>query len=160
MTTPFSSIYSEFFNRVTDDLYITMTPEQTEKDMFSFLRRGIVRFSYCRNNLSDRTKTTFDAEGNILVEGYFTANLTDEEIEILASWIEYFWLSRQVTDLNIIRLAFTDGDFEKSSQANHLDKLLKLKNNLYGEVMKLQQNYSRVRNGVPQISTLGVYNDE
>lgn len=158
--TPFSSIYSEFFNRITDDLYITMTPEQTEKDLYSFMKRGIIRFSYCRNNLAERTETTFDDQGDILVEGYFDATLTDEEIEILASWIEYFWLSRQVTDLNVIRLAFTDGDFEKSSQANHLEKLLKLKNNLYGEVKGLQQMYTRVKDGKPQISTIGVYNDE
>ena len=57
---------------------------------------------------------------------YFDADLTDEEINILALLMMRSWLQRQVTSIENIRMKYSGSDFKFTSQANHLAKLMAL----------------------------------
>ena len=57
---------------------------------------------------------------------YFTADLTSEEVNILAILMMNGWLQRQVTSIENTRMKYSGSDFKFTSQANHLAKLLSL----------------------------------
>ena len=56
----------------------------------------------------------------------FTAELTEEEINIIAILMMCAWVQRQVTSIENTRMKFSGSDFKFTSQANHLSKLLNL----------------------------------
>ena len=59
---------------------------------------------------------------------FFTANLTSEEINILAILMMCGWLQRQITSIENTRMKYSGADFKMTSQANHLAKLQSLLN--------------------------------
>jgi hypothetical protein len=56
----------------------------------------------------------------------FSADLTSEEINILAILMMINWTQRQVTSIENTRMKYSGADFKMTSQANHLQKLLGL----------------------------------
>jgi len=56
----------------------------------------------------------------------FSADLTSEEINILAILMMINWTQRQVTSIENTRMKYSGADFKMTSQANHLQKLLTL----------------------------------
>jgi len=57
---------------------------------------------------------------------YFSVDLTEEEMNILAILMMGTWLQRQITSIENIRMKYSGADFKMTSQANHLSKLLSL----------------------------------
>ena len=97
-TTPFSSIYESFLSKITDDMYMELTKEDTYKLLEDLLISAIPKFEFPRVNLFDYVRgkdiveTTLDEVGNFeqanLYEvGYFNAELSMEEINILATYM-------------------------------------------------------------------------
>jgi hypothetical protein len=63
----------------------------------------------------------------VLVEkSTFSADLTSEEINILAILMMCAWVQRQVTSIENTRMKYSGSDFKMTSQANHLSKLQSL----------------------------------
>jgi hypothetical protein len=62
----------------------------------------------------------------IVEQSSFSADLTDEEINILALMMMTAWVNRQVASIENTRMKFTGSDFKMTSQANHLSKLMNL----------------------------------
>jgi hypothetical protein len=58
----------------------------------------------------------------------FAAELTSEEINILAILMMTAWVQRQVTSIENTRMKYSGTDFKLTSQANHLSKLQSLLN--------------------------------
>ena len=58
--------------------------------------------------------------------GYFEADLTNEEIFILAEGMIFYWLHPKLNREDNLRQMVTDSDFKKLSGANMLDKVIKL----------------------------------
>ena len=56
----------------------------------------------------------------------FAAELTSEEINILAILMMTTWVQRQVTSIENTRMKYSGTDFKLTSQANHLSKLQSL----------------------------------
>jgi hypothetical protein len=108
--TLFSAVYNRFLGKITDDLYLELTPEDTLKDLHNLLINSIPSFEFPRKNLFDytialaeveeesmelRDKDTFilgpvwgdlDQEAHKLLvdDSHFNVELTPEEINILA----------------------------------------------------------------------------
>jgi hypothetical protein len=59
--------------------------------------------------------------------GYFSANLSQEEINILAVYMIVEWISYQLASVENSRMKYSGSDFKFTSQANHMHKLLQLK---------------------------------
>ena len=117
MGTLFSAVYNRFLGKITDDLYLELTPEDTLKDLQNLLMDALPGFEFPRKDLYDYTielaevgesdVTTDDfiigpAWGELLDDlsapkvlvdrSRFNAELTAEEINILAILMKQGWV--------------------------------------------------------------------
>lgn len=180
MGTKFSEIYNRFLEKITDDMYMELTPEDTIRDLQHLLIDAIPGFEFPRKNLQDYeikivqiredlvTEDDFiigviwndlleDPESevpDVLVEqSSFSADLTSEEINILALLMKCGWVQRQVSSIENTRMKYSGADFKMTSQANHLSKLLSLLSEAQRESFHMQRLYKRRKlddNGVYQ----------
>lgn len=56
--TGFTAIYNRFLGKITDDMYMELTPEDTVKDLQNLLIDAIPGFEFPRKNLYDYTINT------------------------------------------------------------------------------------------------------
>lgn len=169
MATSFVKVYNAFLDKITDDLYIELTPEDTRKDLQRLLINGIPEFEFPRKVLTDyniATETINESDltpddfvigiiwneldgqeptvAQVIVErSTFTADLTSEEINILALIMMCGWLQRQVTSIENTRMKYSGSDFKMTSQANHLAKLLALLSECQRQSFHMQRLYKR-----------------
>lgn len=162
MGTTFATVYNRFLGKVTDDMYVELTPEDTVKDLRNLLIDAIPYFEFPRKNLYDyqineTVKTMAEIqetdffireveEGSALIDNsYFEEELTSEEVNILAVIMLDGWLQRQITSIENTRMKYSGSDFKFTSQANHLQKLLTTKDKIYQMSHHLQRLYKRRR---------------
>lgn len=131
--TAFETIIDKFLGKITDDLYLEMTPEETVQDAKQFLLDAIPYFEFPRFALYD-----YDAE----LEQY-NIDLTAEEINIFAILMKIAWLNRQIDSVEVTRMKYSGADFKFTSQANHLSKLLQSKTEAVRESTHAQRLYKR-----------------
>ena len=171
MGTKFSVIYNRFLGKITDDMYMELTPEDTIKDLRTMLIDAIPGFEFPRQNLYDYTidqeikpedevlegefiigllwddtieNSDFEKAPLVLVEkSSFAAELNSEEINILAILMMCAWVQRQVTSIENTRMKYSGSDFKMTSQANHLQKLLGLLGECQRQSHHMQRLYKR-----------------
>lgn len=169
MGTPFTKVYNRFLGKITDDMYIELTPEDTIKDLQNLIIDAIPGFEFPRKNLMDyEIKTAVKREDELLPDDFvigvvwgtipednaqipnviieqssFAAELTDEEINILALLMMCAWVNRQVASIENTRMKFTSSDFKMTSQANHLSKLMNLLTEVQRQSFHMQRLYKR-----------------
>jgi hypothetical protein len=51
--TNFTDIYNRFLGKITDDMYVELTPQDTIKDLRNLLIDAIPNFEFPRRNLAD-----------------------------------------------------------------------------------------------------------
>lgn len=167
--TPFSAIYNCFLGKITDDMYLELTPEDTVKDLQRLLIEAIPGFEFPRKNLYDYSiKTLRKKEDKVLKDEFiigilwdeladgeemvpdvivekssFGIELTREEINILALLMKQAWVQRQVTSIENTRMKYSGADFKMTSQANHLQKLLSLLEESRRDSFHMQRLYKR-----------------
>lgn len=178
MGTPFTKVYNRFLGKITDDMYIELTPEDTIKDLQNLIIDAIPGFEFPRKNLMDyEIKTAVKREDelvsddfvigvvwgtipeddaqipNVIIEqSSFAAELTEEEINILALLMMCAWVNRQVASIENTRMKFTSSDFKMTSQANHLSKMMNLLTEVQRQSFHMQRLYKRRK-----ITTDGTY---
>lgn len=169
--TPCTKVYGRFLTHVTDDMYMELSKEETESLLDELLDTAIPQFEFPRVSM----ETVIDTEkkeieippteeggepttATITVEvRKFVADLSYEEIEILALYMVVAWLEQQTANVEVTRQFYTGTDFKATSQANHLAKLKVLMNEFERKGFHLQRLYKRRKvdeNGVMQ-STWG-----
>jgi hypothetical protein len=142
MGTLFASVYNRFLNKITDDMYMELTPQDTFKDLQNLLVNAVPGFEFPRKSLEYSILVREVDEETTNVQGFvieykdtkikyedascFVFNLSSEEIDILAILMMNGWLQRQITTIENIRMKYSGADFKMTSQANHLGKLLTL----------------------------------
>ena len=169
--TQFTDVYNRFLGKITDDMYVELTPEDTIKDLRRLLIDALPGFEFPRKNLQDYTvdqeikpedqvlenefiigllwdDTIEDSDMGqaplVLVEkSTFKADLTTEEINILAILMMCAWVQRQVTSIENTRMKYSGSDFKMTSQANHLQKLLSLLSECQRQSHHMQRLYKR-----------------
>lgn len=97
------------------------------------------------NDMSDDNVIFDDNLPNkvIVEKSEFKANLTSEEIEILAILMMNGWLQRQITSIENTRMKYSGSDFKMTSQANHLAKLQSLLGECQRQSHHMQRLYKR-----------------
>lgn len=142
--TNFSTIYSNFLSKVTDEMYAeTWTEEDLKRDLESILLASIPHFNFPKFPLYNFQVSSEDENGGML-EGYFNSKLSYDEINILASLMMIEWMTRQImTTENIRQKVYSSSDFKVSSQANHLDKIKKIRESFLAENKSDQKMYGR-----------------
>ena len=164
--TPFSDVYDSFLSKITDDMYMELTKEDTYKMLEELLITSIPKFEFPRVNLFDyvkgeETEETDDESGEVTNEyqvGYFNCKLTLEEINILSTYMIVEWIGYQLASIENVRMKYSGTDFKFTSQANHIQKLLVLKKDYEREGFHLQRLYKRRapgKDGAPK-STLDI----
>lgn len=168
--TQFSTIYNRFLEKITDDMYMELTPEDTIKDLQRLLIDAIPGFEFPRKNLTDyeikivQMREDEVKEGDFIIgvvwnelpedasvqipdviveKSSFAADLTSEEINILALLMKQGWVQRQVTSIENTRMKYSGADFKMTSQANHLAKLLSLLEESRRDSFHMQRLYKR-----------------
>ena len=168
--TQFAAIYNRFLEKITDDMYMELTPEDTIRDLQNLLTDAIPGFEFPRVDLSDykiQTKVINEADAkpgdlilavlwqelpedgeqqapDVLVErSCFKAKLSTEEINILALLMKQGWVQRQVSSVEVTRMKYSGSDFKMTSQANHLSRLLALLSEAQRESLHMQRLYKR-----------------
>lgn len=148
ITTPFCVIYDKFLSSITEDLYLEYTYEDTCRDAEEILLKAIPQFEFPRfpiyNYNLEEEVITQDGEKS---RGVFNAKLTLEEIDILADLMALEWLSRQILSVDNTRLKYSGSDFKFTSQANHIDKLLKAQDKFAQKNRHIQRLYKRRKVG-------------
>lgn len=135
--TSFDTIIDAFLSKITDDMYLELTEEDTIRDAKQYLLDAIPYFEFPRFALYD-----YDADA-----GVYNVDLTKEEINIFALLMKQAWLDRQINSVENTRMKYSGADFKMTSQANHLAKLLNLKTENHRENIHAQRLYKRRRYG-------------
>lgn len=131
--TSFNEIYDRFLGKITDDMYMVWTKQDTLKDLKNILVDAIPGFEFPRFSLYD-----FDLDSET-----FAADLTSEEINIFALLMYNVWLQRQVASIENTRMKYSGVDYKFTSQANHLAKLMELKKEAERQAHHMQRLYKR-----------------
>lgn len=171
MGTMFADVYNRFLGKITDDMYLEVTPEDTIRDLRSLLIDAIPGFEFPRKVIDDFNIETLVMKENETKEGdfvigvvwntpegedenipdvyversHFNVDLTSEEINILALLMMCAWVQRQVTSIENTRMKYSGSDFKMTSQANHLAKLLTLLSECQRQSFHMQRLYKRRR---------------
>lgn len=158
MGTPFSAVYNRFLAKITDDMYVTVTPEDTIKDLQELILDAIPGFEFPRKVLTKYTLeivevlapldtdfiiTKSDDDFYLVDRSSFEADLTQEELNILAILMMRAWVQRQMASIEVTRMKYTGTDFKMSSQANQLSKLLNLNAEADRQSTHMQRLYKR-----------------
>ena len=173
METLFTAVYNRFLGKITDDLYLELTPEDTLKDLQNLLINALPSFEFPRKNLYDYTIEVVELEeGEVTEDDFiiaiswgsledslsstpkvlvdrsrFHSELTPEEINILAIIMKEGWIQRQVTSIEHTRMKYSGPDFKMTSQANHLQKLLTTLAECRRDSLHMQRLYKRRKLG-------------
>ena len=104
--TSFSTIYDAFLSKILDDEWEDWDGDDMKRDLATLLKGAIVRFKFPRKSLE-------------YSDDSFIEDLSDEEIQILASYMKCEWLNRTILTWENVKPLYDERDF---SQANLLDK--------------------------------------
>lgn len=172
--TPFSFIYKVFLSKITDDMYMELTQEDTLALLQELLFSAIHKFEFPRQSLNyvkitqieEETEETQEQEQTENEEDndelkddtmVFVNTLTNEQINILATYMIVEWLGQQLASVENVRMKYSGSDFKFTSQANHMQKLLQMKKDYEREGFHLQRLYKRRKQNEEGIyeSTMG-----
>ena len=78
MGTPFVEIYNRFLGKITDDMYMELTPQDTLRDLRNLLVDAIPNFEFPRKNLTDYTMQTTTKSSSELLDTDFVVRQEDD----------------------------------------------------------------------------------
>ena len=145
--TAFNEIYKRFKGKTTDDMYMELTPGETDSLLKELLLNSLHNFEFPRVDIYDYSE---DIEE-------FNISLTAEEQNIIATYMIVEWLSQQLANIENVRMKYSGSDFKFTSQANHMAKIQAMKKDYERRGFHLQRLYKRRKaddNGIMR-STFG-----
>jgi hypothetical protein len=131
MSTPYNLVFEAFTSKIKDNLFLELPQFDAEDQMISILNDALIYFKYPKVNILDKND-----EAKI-----FNVDLGYEEIQITSHLMVSAWLDRQINNIELIKQKFTDRDFKITSQAEHLDKLIKLRDRQEARCKTLMKSY-------------------
>lgn len=134
--TPYEIIYSAFLSKILEDEWGDWEDAYVKEDLKSILLSAIPYFKFPRVDLQNRND----------VKGFFIDKLNNEEIQLLATYMKIEWLNRNILTWENIKPMYDEKDF---SQANLLDKFIKLQEREEQKAKRLEAVYYRSIKGKP-----------
>ena len=143
--TPLSVIYESFLSKITDDMYMELTPKETYDILQELLLSALHKFEFPRQSLEYELIDTqeVDEHNDPILDWGFVNILTNEQINIIANYMIVEWIGQQLASIENVRMKYSGSDFKFTSQANHIQKLLQLKKDYEREGFHLQRLYKR-----------------
>lgn len=145
--TQLNSIYNAFLAKITDDMYMELTVDETYNMIFDIFKSSLHWFEFPRFDLYSYSEEL----------GMYPNDLTQEEVNIIATYMIVEWLGQQLATVELVRMKYSGSDFKFTSQANHMHKLNALKKEYERIGFHLQRLYKRRKadeNGIMK-STFG-----
>lgn len=149
--TAFSEIYRRFKAKITDDMYMELTPGETDSLLKELLLNALHNFEFPRVDIYNYSEELEE----------YNIKLTAEEQNIIATYMIVEWLSQQLASVENTRMKYSGSDFKFTSQANHMAKLQSMKKDYERRGFHLQRLYKRRKvdsNGIMR-STFGTIMD-
>ena len=116
MATPVEKIFSRFLSQIEDESWLEIDEDILEELMYDYLSKSIIEFNVCKKDLA------LDLEN-----GEIISDLDENEILILAFGMVIHYLTPKILREENLQQMVTSSDFSKLSNANMLDKLIKLR---------------------------------
>ena len=132
--TTFREMFDFFLAGITDDMFMELTKEDTEKMLEEILLAALPHFEF------PREKDLFDVD---LEEKTFSTKLSLEEMMIIRQYMISEWIGFQLATVDLIRQKYSGTDFKFTSQASHLKQLITLKKEYETKGFHLQRLYCR-----------------
>jgi hypothetical protein len=132
MGTDFNIIYTRFYSKITDDMYMELDSAQTDALLEELLINALPWFEFPRISLQYST-----------AKHCFRYELSDEEVNIIATYMVLGWFDQQLASVEVSRMKFSGSDFRFTSQANHMAKLKNLRTEYERIGFHLQRLYKR-----------------
>ena len=131
--TPLQNVYDAFFAKMLEDEWANWTEDELAQDLLEILKGAIPWFKFPRVDLT--------------IEGdSFVGDLNNQEIQILATYMKCEWLNRTILTWENVKPWYEERDF---SQANLIDKFIKLLEQEKRNALDLERIYYRVVKGKP-----------
>ena len=143
--TPYAKVFKVCLGQISDVDYLLLDEEILEDDLIILLDDAILNFEF--------PKVDLRAKDDDLKE--FDNELGFDEIQILGNLMAYAWTRRQARDVELLRQTMSPLEFQKYSQANHLNALMRLEQLTYNNVERLKKRYSRRENNKSLFHKLG-----
>ena len=132
--TSFTNIYDAFLAKILEDEWGYWTEEEVREDMYQIMKAALPWFKFPRVDLT------------MVEDVAFLGDLTNAEIQIIASYMKVEWLNRTIMSWETIKPLYEERDF---SQANLIDKLTASLQMERENVEKLESLYYRSINYKP-----------
>ena len=129
--TSYEVVYDAFLSKILEDEWGFWTEEEIKQDLRALLEGAIPWFKFPRVSLN-RGDDGFENE------------LSNEEIQILATYMKCEWLNRTILTWENIKPLYEERDF---SQANLLAKFKDMLESEKYNALKLERVYYRSRDG-------------
>lgn len=130
--TTFQEMYDFFLAGVTDDMFLELTPDETSGILRELLVSAIPYFEFPKEEI------TLD-----LTNERFNRHLTSEEMMIIRQYMIVEWIGYQLASVENVRQKYSGSEFSFTSQASHMDKLMKMREQYRETGFKLQRLYNR-----------------
>lgn len=127
-------VYDAFLPKMLEDEWLNWTDEEREYDWRALLDAAIPYFKFPRVSL--------EIDGDMFID----ENVSNEEIQILATYMKCEWLNRTILTWENVKPLYVERDF---SQANLIDKLKQLLEREEYKALKLERIYYRSRQKRP-----------
>lgn len=127
--TNFETVYDAFLSKILDDEWSVWEEEDMKADWFSLLSGALSWFKFPRTSLE------MD-----MANECFTQDLSNDEIQILATYMKCEWLNRTILTWENIKPLYEERDF---SQANLLSKFRENLTEEKKNAHKLEAKYYR-----------------
>ena len=127
-------VYEAFLAKMLEDEWLNWTDEEKEEDWRALLDAAIPYFKFPRVSLE------------IVDDNFIDENVSNEEIQILATYMKCEWLNRTILTWENVKPLYVERDF---SPANLIDKLKQLLEREGYKALKLERIYYRSRKGKP-----------
>ena len=147
MNTAFTDIYRRFKAKITDDMYMELTPVETDSLLKELFLNSLHNFEFPRVDIYDYNEELEE----------YNISLTAEEQNIIATYMIVEWLGHQLASVENVRMKYSGTDFKFTSQANHMSKIQSMKRDYERRGFHLQRLYKRRKadaNGIMR-STFG-----
>lgn len=133
MSTPLENVYDAFLGKMLDDEWEAWEELDLKEDLYTLLQGALPWFKFPRVSLEHD-------------EDSFVEDLSNEEIQILATYMKCEWLNRTILTWENVKPLYEERDF---SQANLIDKFNAMLKQEKKNGEKLESLYYRSIKGKP-----------
>jgi len=153
MGTTFKSLYPQILDSLKSDTLAEMTDHDIQLYLDNLIKRAVGSFLFPRIDLSYELAIVGDPD-----DLTFVNDITQQEINVLLTFIKRFWLEQQLDDESKMEQRYFDSAIRTHSQANMVMAIRQRYQDALKECEIAQNNYSR---SVANKSTIGdIYTHE